>query len=125
MAMSPTECVGSRKTEVNGEVYGGRPRPTGAVVPREKKLMANALSIFTSFDTTVSYKNIQMHIIYIKTLKTALFDRHLQVYCLCLDAEFVFLIWVHILNMTIIACNVMLGNKTLGIFYFLVQLSWY
>jgi hypothetical protein len=34
---SPTECVRSRKTEVNGEVHGGRPRPTGAVVPREKK----------------------------------------------------------------------------------------
>jgi hypothetical protein len=34
---SPTECVRSRKTEVNEEVHGGRPRPTGAVVPREKK----------------------------------------------------------------------------------------
>jgi hypothetical protein len=34
---SPTECVRSRKTEVNGEVHGGRPRPTGAVVPRGKK----------------------------------------------------------------------------------------
>jgi hypothetical protein len=33
----PTECVRSRKTEVNGEVHGGRPRPTGAVVPRGKK----------------------------------------------------------------------------------------
>jgi hypothetical protein len=34
---SPTECVRSRKTEVNGEVHGGRPRPTGAVVPRGEK----------------------------------------------------------------------------------------
>jgi hypothetical protein len=34
---SPTECVRSRKTEVNGEVHGGRLRPTGAVVPRKKK----------------------------------------------------------------------------------------
>jgi hypothetical protein len=31
-----TECVRSRKIEVNGEVHGGRPRPTGAVVPRKK-----------------------------------------------------------------------------------------
>ncbi|PNF15784.1 hypothetical protein B7P43_G10425 [Cryptotermes secundus] len=35
---SPTECVRSEKTEVNGEVHGGRPRPTGAIVPREKKI---------------------------------------------------------------------------------------
>jgi hypothetical protein len=34
---SPTESVRSRKTEVKGEVHGGRPRPTGAVVPRKKK----------------------------------------------------------------------------------------
>jgi hypothetical protein len=34
---SPTECVRSRKTEVNGEVHGDRPRPTGAVVARKKK----------------------------------------------------------------------------------------
>jgi hypothetical protein len=34
---SPTECVRSRKTEVNGEVHGSRPRPTGAVVPKKKK----------------------------------------------------------------------------------------
>jgi hypothetical protein len=27
----------SRKTEVNGGVHGGRPRPTGTVVPRGKK----------------------------------------------------------------------------------------
>jgi hypothetical protein len=25
-----------KKTEVNGEVHGGRPRPTGAVVPKKK-----------------------------------------------------------------------------------------
>jgi hypothetical protein len=31
--------VRSRKTEVNGEVHGGRPRPTGAVVPRKKKII--------------------------------------------------------------------------------------
>jgi hypothetical protein len=34
---SPTVCLRSRKTEVNGEVHGGRPRPPGAVGPGEKK----------------------------------------------------------------------------------------
>jgi hypothetical protein len=48
-----------------------------------------------------------------------LLGRH-QVYCLCLDAE-LFLIWIHILNIT---CKIMLGNKTHGIIYFLVQLCW-
>jgi hypothetical protein len=47
---SPTECVRSRKTEVNGEVHGGRPRPTGAVVPRKKKSMRR---------TTNAYKIIE------------------------------------------------------------------
>jgi hypothetical protein len=28
-----------RKRDVNGEVHGGRPRPTGAVVPRKKRKM--------------------------------------------------------------------------------------
>jgi hypothetical protein len=43
---SPTECVSSRKTEVNGEVHGGRPRPTGAVVPRGKKnIVSSAIGV--------------------------------------------------------------------------------
>jgi hypothetical protein len=42
---SPTECVRSRKTEVNGEVHGSRPRPTGAVVPRKKELLSNSCTL--------------------------------------------------------------------------------
>jgi hypothetical protein len=39
---------------------------------------------------------------------------HHQVYYLCLVAELVFLILIHILNVTI-KCGIMLGNKTLVI----------
>jgi hypothetical protein len=33
-------------TEVNGEVHGGRPRPTGAVVPRKKNIKLTELNEF-------------------------------------------------------------------------------
>jgi hypothetical protein len=52
-----------------------------------------------------------------------LLDHH-QVYCLCLGTELVFLIRFHVLD-DYITCDIMLGNKTLGIIYLLVQLCWY
>jgi hypothetical protein len=38
---------------VNGEVHGGRPRPTGAVVPRKKKSIRR---LDSSVDTAVGYR---------------------------------------------------------------------
>jgi hypothetical protein len=51
-----------------------------------------------------------------------LLGRH-QVYCLCLGAELMFNIHPYF-EYHYITCNIMLGNTTLGIIYFLVQLYW-
>jgi hypothetical protein len=53
---SPTEYVSSRKTEVNGEVHGGRPRPTGAVVPRKKIITI----LYVNFYCVVKWAFIKM-----------------------------------------------------------------
>jgi hypothetical protein len=37
-------CMIKKKTEVNGQFHGGRPRPTGAVVPMKKKAEVTAHS---------------------------------------------------------------------------------
>jgi hypothetical protein len=50
---------------------------------------------------------------------------HHQVYCLCLGAELVFFNMDPCFVYDYITRNIMLGNKTLGIVYFLVQLCWY
>jgi hypothetical protein len=44
---------------------------------------------------------------------------HHQVYCLCLGAELDFNLDPHF-EYDYVTCNIMLGNKTLGIIYFLV-----
>jgi hypothetical protein len=56
---SPTECVRSGKTEVNGEVHGGRPRPTGAVVPRKKNCVNEKPKSDGNHRRTVSPQNVQ------------------------------------------------------------------
>ena len=57
---SPTECVRSRKTEVNGEVHGRRPRPTGAVVARGKNKIrsrnGNSYSLLLRGETRNAYR---------------------------------------------------------------------
>jgi hypothetical protein len=49
---------------------------------------------------------------------------HHQVYCLCLGAELVSNMDPYF-EYDYITCHIMLGNKTFGIIYFLVQLYWY
>jgi hypothetical protein len=49
---------------------------------------------------------------------------HHQVYCLCLGDELVFNMDLYF-EYEYITCNIMLGNKALGINYFLVQLCLY
>jgi hypothetical protein len=84
------------------------------------------IEIFISVDTIISYKNIQIYTIYIKILKHDMFRPLLgyhQVYCWCLGAELLFNIDPYFAYYYI-TCNIMLGNKILGIIYFLVQLYW-
>jgi hypothetical protein len=50
---------------------------------------------------------------------------HHQVYCLCSGTELVFFNMDPYFEYDYTTCNIMLGNKTHGIIYFLVQLSWY
>jgi hypothetical protein len=49
---------------------------------------------------------------------------HQQMYCLFLGAGLVFNMGPYF-EYDYITCNIMLGNKTSCIFYFLVQLCWY
>jgi hypothetical protein len=49
---------------------------------------------------------------------------HHQVYCLCLGVELVFNVDPYC-GYGYITCNIMLGNKTLGIICFLLQLCSY
>jgi hypothetical protein len=49
---------------------------------------------------------------------------HHQVYSLCLRAQLVFNMDPYF-EYGCITCKIMLSNKTLVIFYFLVQLLWY
>jgi hypothetical protein len=48
-----------------------------------------------------------------------------QVYCLCLGPELVSFNMDPYFEYDYITCNIMLGNKTLGIIYCLDQLCWY